>query len=549
MSQPLKLVTGAILGVLAVLFIGSVIATDMDVPSGTTGALTVESDPVAIPALIATNNVIQGQLSGKAATNANVSGFNNDAGFVTSAVTNGLYLSSNPSSYITIAPVNATNALLTARIDELANTTWQDAVIDVDLSTPPGSPTSGDRYVVATGGTGAWATKDKNIAQWNGSSWDFTAPVTGMGVNETDSGNDYRYNGTAWTLLTGPAPAKSVSIQELDGSPAIAGATQIKVPNGTLTKSGTSATLAYLSTAVSTNLAAGLPTVVGSELRIGTNTVSGITSLTNDASAAAGTIVGSGSVLGIGTDSSQYKATTTITGTTTLDATANGKLHLVHTTNTQYNITLPAASAFSDGKSLSFADVLQGASATTNFARILLAGADTFSDGIATNFLMRLGETVTFTSDGSSKWVMSEPNLSYVFLATNGTARAIGNSSPTAVTINDSTVISDYGFFNSGTPTLLTAQANGHYLAAAGGYFASSTSGAVRQIRIYRNGAYYCGLKFPASASGSYGTPILYISAVLYLNKGDTVSYYVDQDTGGNLNWTSDFISLVRLTP
>ena len=229
MKQPIKLVTGAILGAMAVVLIGSVIATDMDIPSGNSGALTAESDP----AFVAASNIFL-QVEADAAA-------------------------------------LATGVVLQAQIDELANTTWQDAVIDVDLNTPPGGPISGDRYVVATGGTGDWATKDKNIAQWNGSSWDFTAPVTGMGVNETDSGNDYRYSGTAWTLFSGPAPAKSVSVQELDGSPSIAGATKIVVPNGSLTKSGTSATFSWVRT------------------------------LTNDASVAAGTIVGSGSTLGIGT--------------------------------------------------------------------------------------------------------------------------------------------------------------------------------------------------------------------------------------------------------
>ena len=30
---------------------------------------------------------------------------------------------------------------------------WQNSVLDKDLATPPGSPSEGDRYIVATGGT------------------------------------------------------------------------------------------------------------------------------------------------------------------------------------------------------------------------------------------------------------------------------------------------------------------------------------------------------------------------------------------------------------
>lgn len=51
-------------------------------------------------------------------------------------------------------------------------------VID-DITTPPVSPTSGDRYIVGVGGTGAWAGQDGAITTWNGSAWTFDslAPV------------------------------------------------------------------------------------------------------------------------------------------------------------------------------------------------------------------------------------------------------------------------------------------------------------------------------------------------------------------------------------
>lgn len=46
-------------------------------------------------------------------------------------------------------------------------------------TTPPGSPTTGDRYIVPCGATGAWATQDGKIAEWNGSTWSFTVPSLG----------------------------------------------------------------------------------------------------------------------------------------------------------------------------------------------------------------------------------------------------------------------------------------------------------------------------------------------------------------------------------
>ena len=46
---------------------------------------------------------------------------------------------------------------------------WKDSVLDI-LLTPPGSPTTGDRYLI-TGGvaTGAWAGQEEDIAEWPGS--------------------------------------------------------------------------------------------------------------------------------------------------------------------------------------------------------------------------------------------------------------------------------------------------------------------------------------------------------------------------------------------
>jgi hypothetical protein len=41
------------------------------------------------------------------------------------------------------------------------------------LADPPGSPTTGDKYLLPASSTGAWATHDGETAEWNGSTWDF----------------------------------------------------------------------------------------------------------------------------------------------------------------------------------------------------------------------------------------------------------------------------------------------------------------------------------------------------------------------------------------
>ena len=50
---------------------------------------------------------------------------------------------------------------------------WQDSVIS-RTATPPGSPVTGDRYLVIATATGAFAGQEDKIVEWNGSSWVFT---------------------------------------------------------------------------------------------------------------------------------------------------------------------------------------------------------------------------------------------------------------------------------------------------------------------------------------------------------------------------------------
>ena len=74
----------------------------------------------------------------------------------------------------------------------------QAPVIDKDLTAPPGSPSLGDRYIVASVATGDWATQEDDIAQWAGSAWEFTTPTLGTWVYVEDEKEYYSWNGTAW---------------------------------------------------------------------------------------------------------------------------------------------------------------------------------------------------------------------------------------------------------------------------------------------------------------------------------------------------------------
>jgi hypothetical protein len=76
---------------------------------------------------------------------------------------------------------------------------WQPSVLSI-LSTPPGSPVIGDRYLVGPGGTGAFLGQDSNIAQYTAGGWVFTVPTTGMIVAVDDTPDAlYLYGGAAWS--------------------------------------------------------------------------------------------------------------------------------------------------------------------------------------------------------------------------------------------------------------------------------------------------------------------------------------------------------------
>jgi len=53
------------------------------------------------------------------------------------------------------------------------------SVLDRDLTDPPGAPGDGDRYIPASGATGAWSGKDLNIAAWQDGAWAFLVPREG----------------------------------------------------------------------------------------------------------------------------------------------------------------------------------------------------------------------------------------------------------------------------------------------------------------------------------------------------------------------------------
>ena len=84
------------------------------------------------------------------------------------------------------------------RTPELGSFDWQQAVIDKDLTAPPGSPSEGDRYIVGPSATGDWAGQDDKIAWYYNSAWNFDTPAEGWKTWVKDEDTTYQYTGSAW---------------------------------------------------------------------------------------------------------------------------------------------------------------------------------------------------------------------------------------------------------------------------------------------------------------------------------------------------------------
>lgn len=101
-----------------------------------------------------------------------------------------------------VAPTSGAHLATKSYVDSLVQgVEWHKSVADRDLDTPPGAPSTGDRYIVATGGTGAWSGHDMEIAEWDGAAWVFTAPTLGSTVALDDELRSVRWDGDSWEFL------------------------------------------------------------------------------------------------------------------------------------------------------------------------------------------------------------------------------------------------------------------------------------------------------------------------------------------------------------
>ena len=77
------------------------------------------------------------------------------------------------------------------------------SVLDRDLTSPPVSPSDGDRYIVANSAINEWTGKDGQIAAWQDNVWMFHVPLEGWLAWVADEDKLFGWDGTVWGAAAG----------------------------------------------------------------------------------------------------------------------------------------------------------------------------------------------------------------------------------------------------------------------------------------------------------------------------------------------------------
>ncbi|MDF2232965.1 DUF2793 domain-containing protein [Albimonas sp. CAU 1670] len=111
------------------------------------------------------------------------------------------------------------------------------AAISRTLATPPVSPADGNRYIVPTGASGAWAGRTSDVAIFVNGGWDFITPLTGWRAYVEDEAAEVVHAAGVWSVLTLPAaPSGAITVVEFEHQLSAGGAqsTTGQIPAGSL---------------------------------------------------------------------------------------------------------------------------------------------------------------------------------------------------------------------------------------------------------------------------------------------------------------------------
>jgi Protein of unknown function (DUF2793) len=99
------------------------------------------------------------------------------------------------------------------------------AVKSRSTAAPPGSPSEGERWIVPTGATGAWAGKTDTVAVWRDGAWAFLTARAGWAVHLEDERQTVVFTDGAWRdRIVGTANGGAIRLVALEQELTLAGA-------------------------------------------------------------------------------------------------------------------------------------------------------------------------------------------------------------------------------------------------------------------------------------------------------------------------------------
>ena len=90
------------------------------------------------------------------------------------------------------------------------------SVLDRTRTTPPASPTDGDRHLVASGATGLWSGWDLNIAFWIDGAWIRLVPRPGWLTWIAAEATFLVWNGTDWVDIAASGSGSESAFSDAD---------------------------------------------------------------------------------------------------------------------------------------------------------------------------------------------------------------------------------------------------------------------------------------------------------------------------------------------